>query len=247
LPTNDTNSKEAWNISQIPALIAHQLSGFAQGEGSFYVAVKKRTKDRRLGVQLLPGFNVSNKDDKVLTCFKTNFNCGKLRPAKRVAATVSPEFKFQTEKFRMFEVNDLESLLNIVIPFYQLYRFIAHKSQNDFGLFTQCIDIIEQGKDQVNGITFPQVLKVLSLRNQQLSSKSKRGLNDKEILTLIKTHLENRSNTDRLSNRNVKLEQLEIRQVTQALDFLTSQNKEFWTYTSWDHLDTFSEPVDSTD
>ena len=64
-------------LSEINPRIGNYLAGFADGEGSFNVSLRKRD-DHNLGWQIVLCFNVSQKESYILSQYKKILGCGKL-------------------------------------------------------------------------------------------------------------------------------------------------------------------------
>ena len=66
------------NVNKIDTRIGNYLSGFADGEGSFMVVVRKRN-DYKNNWKISLCFNVSQKETYILSQFKKHLRCGTLR------------------------------------------------------------------------------------------------------------------------------------------------------------------------
>ena len=69
------------NVKTIPRDKGFYLAGFADGEGSFMVVIRKKT-DYSIGYKISVCFNVSQKETYILSQFKTILKCGTLRTRK---------------------------------------------------------------------------------------------------------------------------------------------------------------------
>ncbi|MBI3120238.1 MAG: LAGLIDADG family homing endonuclease, partial [Candidatus Kerfeldbacteria bacterium] len=68
---------EQW-LKTIPQDKGYYFAGFADGEGSFNVSLRKRD-DHHIGWQVVLTFNVSQKESYILSQFKKLLGCGRLQ------------------------------------------------------------------------------------------------------------------------------------------------------------------------
>jgi len=102
------------------------VTGFTEGEGSFYVAVYPRQKNK-IGWEVRPSFSLSqNKRDKTLLYMLKDFFA---------SGTIRPNRKDNTLKY---EVRDLNSLKNIIIPHFDSYP-LRGKKKDDFIIFRHIV------------------------------------------------------------------------------------------------------------
>ena len=66
------------DVSQVPQSIGHYLAGFTDGEGSFNVSFRKRA-DYAMPWKVSLCFNVSQRDQVILSVFKEQLKCGTMR------------------------------------------------------------------------------------------------------------------------------------------------------------------------
>lgn len=152
-----------YDPSKVPPEIGYYLAGFADGEGSFNFSFRRRN-DYKSGWKISACFNVSNKDKLILTIFQRYFECGTLRS--------------RPDDVWYYEVNDMQLLLDHVIPFFQRFGFLSAKKKNDFAKFCQIIDILIRN----NPRTKECVEEILHLRNQ-MNGGGKRKFSDEIILS----------------------------------------------------------------
>jgi len=110
------------NFKKIPREKGYYLAGFADGEGSFMVVVRKR-EDYKIPWKISVCFNVSQKDRVILSQFKRYLQCGTLR--------------MREDGIWYYEVNNFRAIVENVIPFFEKYRFLSSKKKNDFRIFKQ--------------------------------------------------------------------------------------------------------------
>ena len=118
-------------LEKIPTSTAHYFSGFVDGEGSFNVALIPR-KEYRFGWKIYLTFNVAQKDPTILKLIRDYFGTGRLEQRKDGGWNYS--------------VNDLKSLIEIVIPFFERYPFISKLKKKNFAIFKEIVEII--GRDE---------------------------------------------------------------------------------------------------
>lgn len=121
------SQKNEKKLSQIPQETGYYLAGFADGEGSFNVSLRKRS-DHTLGWQVVPTFNVSQKDKTVLMLFKRYLGCGKLRQRK--------------DGVWQYIVQNPVALDENVIPFFRKFPFLSKTKIRNFSIFRKIIFLI---------------------------------------------------------------------------------------------------------
>lgn len=137
---------DAW-LKKIPPQIGHYLAGFADGEGSFNVSLRK-LDDRTLGWQVVTTFNVSQRDITVLALFKRHLGCGRLQERK--------------DGVHYFIVANPTSLEERVIPFFKKFNFLSATKKTNFSVFREIVAITVG-----NGHLAPEGLqKVVELREK---------------------------------------------------------------------------------
>jgi hypothetical protein len=95
------------------------LSGFASGEGSFQVDIKKN-KTFKQGNQVLLRFSIGQqaRDEQLLRSFIDYLNCGKVQ--KKFNKKYNKEyFEFRVEKFADIDTK--------IIPFFVKYPIVGQK------------------------------------------------------------------------------------------------------------------------
>ncbi len=117
----------------VPSHIGWYLAGFVDGEGSFNVSFRPRT-DHRAPWKVSLCFNISQKDEVILSRFKRHLACGTMRQ--------------RHDGVWYFEVNNLTALLENVIPFFDHYGFLSAKKQRDFAKFKRLAQLIADGRQR---------------------------------------------------------------------------------------------------
>lgn len=105
------------------------LSGYADGESCFCISFTK-SKRHSIGREARPSFSVSQNYDRVeiLELFKSNFNCGSIRPDK-------------SDKTLKYEVRSLSDLLAKVVPHFDEYPLLSSKHK-DFEIFKTICELM---------------------------------------------------------------------------------------------------------
>lgn len=154
------------DFKKIPREKGYYLAGFADGEGSFIVSVRKR-KDYKIGWKISVCFNVSQKDRVILSQFKRYLQCGSLR--------------MREDGVWYYEVNNFRSIVENVIPFFEKFGFLSSKKKNDFRVFKQIVELIKNNEH----LTHNGIQKILSLRAKLNKNSKKEKYKKDEILKNI--------------------------------------------------------------
>jgi hypothetical protein len=153
-------------LNHIPSEIGYYLTGFVDGEGSFNLSLRKG-KGYKYGWQIGPSFNVSQKDKTILLLLQKTLNCGRIKTRK--------------DGISSFVVEDLRSLKEKIIPFFDKFSFLSSKSKINFKIFKEAISLMSQKEHlKLEGLE-----KVLILRENLNIGKGrtrKYSLKDVEIL-----------------------------------------------------------------
>ena len=104
-------------MKNIPTNIGYYLAGFADGEGSFNVSFRPRPEFKQKW-KISVCFNISQKDKVILALYKRWLGCGTLRERK--------------DGIWYYEVNNLYSIKESVIPFFRKYGFLSAKKKERF-------------------------------------------------------------------------------------------------------------------
>ena len=115
----------------VPTDIGYYLAGFADGEGSFNISFRPRD-DYRMPWKVSLCFNISQRDEVILAKFKRHLGCGTMR--------------MRHDGVWYFEVNNLQAILENVIPFFDHFGFLSSKKQRDFAKFKQLALMISRGR-----------------------------------------------------------------------------------------------------
>lgn len=146
----------------IPTKMAYYITGFADGEGSFNTSFRKRD-DFLIGWKVSPVFNISQKERTILALIKHHLGCGSIR--------------FRKDNVWVYEVHNIKSIQQIVIPFFNKFHFLSEKKKKDFVRFKKIVEI----KQKKKALTVDDIQSILQLLTE-VESKNSRKYSDSEIL-----------------------------------------------------------------
>lgn len=151
-----------YDVKKVPLSIGYYFAGFADGEGSFNISFRKR-KDYKVPWKISMCFNISQKDKVILALFKKHLECGTLRG--------------RPDGVWYYEVNNFNSIVDNVIPFFDRFGFLSAKKKRDFFKFKKIANLIAAKKHlEKNGIE-----EILSIR-KDMNDGGKRKYSHVEIL-----------------------------------------------------------------
>jgi len=153
-------------MQQINPNTGYYLAGFADGEGSFNLSFRSRS-DYKIPWKISLCFNVSQKEKVILTLFKRYLKCGTMRQRR--------------DGIWYFEVNNLNAIIENVIPFFEKFQFLSQKKKRDFSKFCRLVQMLKEGK-QFSGDGIRDILAV----RKDMNDGGKRRYSDKEILQRIR-------------------------------------------------------------
>jgi hypothetical protein len=151
-------------VGDISPRIGYYLAGFTDGEGSFNVSFRKRD-DYSIPWKVSLCFNVSQRDKVILTTFKRYLKCGSLRS--------------RADGVWYYEVNNLNSIVENVIPFFDHFGFLSAKKKRDFSKFKQIALLIFM-REHLTESGLKEILKIRSNMND--GGAKRRKYSDSEIL-----------------------------------------------------------------
>ena len=113
--------------------LIYYLTGFADGEGCFCIAVKKQ-KSAKVRWVLDPIFHVTQhaKSKDILYQFQKLLNCGTIIK------------KYGQKDTMQFVVQSRRELVDKVIPFFKKYKLIT--KNKDFEIFAEAVESLDQHK-----------------------------------------------------------------------------------------------------
>ena len=147
------------------------VTGFTDGEGSFYVGINKNSTMIN-GYQILPEFRIvqHKKDIKLLHVLKRFFKCGVVR--------VNHDDRYE------LRIRSIEHINKIIIPHFQKFPLITQK-KFDFIKFSKIINLINQ-KEHLN---LKGIVKIIDLASKMNRQKKIKALKIKDkILGQDKVH-----------------------------------------------------------
>ena len=103
------------------------LAGFADGEGSFNVSLRRRV-DHTMGWQVILTFNVSQKEEYILAMFKKTLGCGRLQT--------------RPDGVYYYVVSNPRSVAEKVIPFFDRFTFWSQKKKRNFAIFKKITELM---------------------------------------------------------------------------------------------------------
>ena len=121
----------------------HFIAGFADGEGSLNVSLRKRD-DHAIGWQVAPSFNISQRDKQILAYHKKIFGCGTLRSRK--------------DGVWYFEVRNVAMLHDRIIPFFNRFQFRSAYKKRNLYIFSKIIDLMHD--ENMNKETLNQIVEL---------------------------------------------------------------------------------------
>jgi len=151
-----------YDVKTVPLSIGYYLAGFADGEGSFHLTFRKR-KDYKMPWKISLCFNVSQKDKVILALFKRYLKCGTLRG--------------RNDGVWYYEVNNFNSIIEHVIPFFDKFRFLSAKKKRNFYKFKKIARLIA-AKRHLNKNGIEEIL----LIRKDMNDGGKRKYSYTEIL-----------------------------------------------------------------
>lgn len=152
---------EKW-LKQINPKFGYYIAGFADGEGSFNVSVKKR-KDYKDKWKITASFNISQRDRVILAFIKRIIGCGTLRERK--------------DGVVYYEVTNITSLYDRIIPFFVRFRFLSANKKRNFSIFKQIV-VMMYKKEHLNPEGLKKVLELRERLNKGAGRKRKYNLLD---------------------------------------------------------------------
>ncbi|MFH1407855.1 MAG: LAGLIDADG family homing endonuclease [Patescibacteria group bacterium] len=118
-----------------PKISADYVIGLVDGEGCFYVNVRKAAhKKWRPRVQAHLYIKLKQEDFPLLKEVNTFFGCGKVYYQKETRSNHTPCFRF--------EVNSHKDLIRVVVPFFETHPLQSSKD-TDFLIFKDIVRLIE--------------------------------------------------------------------------------------------------------
>ncbi len=154
------------DVDRIDPAIGYYFAGFVDGEGSFMLKFRPRP-DFATGWKVSLTFNVSQKDELILSLLKRHLACGAI-------------FN-KGGGVWMYEVNNVVSLRDHVVPFFRRFHFLSRKKKRDFATFRKMLDLILGESHK----TRDGIIELLRLR-RNMNDGGKRKYSEEQILESLK-------------------------------------------------------------
>ena len=140
------------------------LSGFADGEGSFNVSLRRRT-DHTMQWQVILTFNVSQKEEYILAMFKKTLGCGRLQS--------------RSDGVYYYVVSNPRSIADRVIPFFNRFTFWSQRKRRNFAIFKEIAQLV-LAKEHLNSHGLQKIIQLRERLNEGRGRKRKYTLRDYE-------------------------------------------------------------------
>lgn len=150
------------DVKNIPQSVGWYMAGFTDGEGSFNISFRSRA-DYNLLWKISLCFNISQRDPVILSLFKRHLQCGTMRQRR--------------DGVWYYEVNNLQSMVENVIPFFKRFQFFSAKKKRDFAKFVKLVKLMQEGKH----LTRTGIEEILDIR-REMNDGGNRRYTDQEIL-----------------------------------------------------------------
>ncbi len=138
------------------------IAGFADGEGSFNVSLKKRN-DYKDQWKLTASFNISQKDRTILAFIKKQIGCGSLRERK--------------DGVIYYEVTNINALYEKVIPFFKRFKFLSARKKKNFSIFAKIVEKMYK-KEHLTREGFLEIVRLRENLNADITRERKYTLKD---------------------------------------------------------------------
>lgn len=143
--------------------LGYFLAGFAEGEGSFNVSLRRKV-DYKVNWQVVLSFNVSQKDPTILKILKDQLQCGIIKVRKR-------------DGLHSYDITNPGDVIRRVIPYFQKYPVLSKSKKKNFAIFCKIAKLMEKGQHR----TKRGLKKILLLReriNEGKGRTRKYGIDD---------------------------------------------------------------------
>lgn len=143
---------------------ANYIVGFVDGEGSFNISFIKRS-DYKNNIKISASFNISQKEVEILEWIRDVFGCGSIRD--------------RGDGIFYYEVQDIQSLKEIIIPFFHKYHLRTRKHAT-FKIFSEIVNLMNQNIH----LERDGIIKIYDLREKIIVGR-KRKYSREDILNII--------------------------------------------------------------
>ena len=146
---------------EISEAVGWYLAGFADGEGSFNVSLRKKS-DYKVGWQPVLSFNVSQREPTILLLVKKHFGCGIIKRRK--------------DGLYSYDVTNPRAIQEVILPFFEKYHFLSEGKKRNYQLFKKIAQLMFEKKHlELNG--FKKLVKMREDLNLGKGRKRKYTLN----------------------------------------------------------------------
>ncbi len=152
-------------LNNIDLAIGNYIAGFTDGEGSFNISMIKR-RDYVGKWKVLASFNISQKDRVILERIQKVFGCGTLRE--------------RSDGVVYFEVTNIDSLMEKVIPFFNRFIFLSANKKKNFLIFSEIVKKMAR-KEHLTKEGFEKIVRLRETLNE--GKGRKRKYNIAELIT----------------------------------------------------------------
>ena len=152
---------------EVPSDIGYYLAGFADGEGSFNVSLRKKP-DYQIKWQVVLTFNVSQKDITNLFLLKKHLQCGRIQNRQ--------------DGVHYFVVSNNSSIIEKVIPFFDKFYFLSARKKKNFSIFKQIVQLVKEDQ-HLNPDGFNKIVILREELNEGKGRTRKYNKNDALIQT----------------------------------------------------------------
>jgi hypothetical protein len=142
-------------LKQVPLEKGFYFAGFADGEGSFNVSLRKRP-DHKMQWQVILTFNVAQRDPVVLVQMKKYLGCGRL--VKRF------------DGVHTYVVQNFQAVNERIIPFFKRFSFLSSTKKKNFSIFVRIAKMVFEGKH----LTKDGLLEIVKLRESLNKGKGRK-------------------------------------------------------------------------
>lgn len=151
-------------LRQVDPAKGYYLAGFADGEGSFNVSLRKRD-DHTVGWQVVLTFNVSQRESHILAQYKRILGCGRIQQ--------------RADGLYIYVVSNPNSITDKVIPFFKRFNFLSQYKKRNFSIFCQIASLVME-KEHLNESGLREIVQLREELNKGKGRKRKYNQKDVE-------------------------------------------------------------------
>lgn len=147
--------------------LGNYFAGFTDAEGRLNISFRKRD-DYLIGLKVSMCFNLSQKDQVILSQFKEHLECGTMR-------------KRAKDGLYLYEVNTFNDLQTKIIPFFNQFGFLSAKKKHDFLSFKKIAQKIKKKEHS----TSKGILEILAI-TKTMNHGGNRKYSDEKIFGILR-------------------------------------------------------------